>query len=789
MFRNYLKTAIRNLLQNPVYALINIFGLSIGITCSLLIMIFIKHEISHDKFHDKKDDLYRMVFEFTNQDTRIISPQMTAPVGPDMVAAFPEVIRSTRLSTYRNGFFSIGEKNYRANQVLYADTSFFNMFTFDLLQGDPLTVLALPYSVVINKETAREMFGDENPVGKTIRWNNRDDLTITGVVATPPVHSHLRFNSLISFSSLFQDPRLYMDWNGGMQYYHYVELTPGYPEEDLEAKLPGFMYDKINYLYEQFGSSIQARLQPITDIHLRSGYAGEIGPVGAMSNIYIFSAIALFILFIACINFMNLTTAKSTRRAREVGMRKVLGAGKDSIIRQFLGESVIMSLIGLVISLILIEILLPEFGRMVSRDLSFYQVSNLDLILGILFFVILIGIIAGSYPSFYISSFKPSAVLKGINTRIGSSRFRNALVLIQFAISIILIISTLVIYSQLGYIRSVDVGYQKENILMLNFSSDDFKAKYEILKVELKNLPGIISCSATSEIPGRGFTSNGYVPEGHDQPIMFNAVDVDYDYINTMGLQIIRGRGFSREFATDRDAYMINETLQRNLNWDDPIGKTIARNGDHQVIGVVKDFHFASLHQEIGPLIFHMRPYMGFDHLLVRYRTDNVSVLVSDIEDAWHRMDANEPFEYQFLDEVYESMYRGEKRMSTMLLYIAVLAIIIACMGLFGLALYNTEQRTKEIGVRKVYGSTVARVVILLTGKFTIWVIIANVLAWPVAFILMKKYMQMYAYKIDFPVWIFFLTAMIAYLIALFTISFQSIKAGSTNPADALRYE
>ncbi|MBL7111448.1 MAG: ABC transporter permease [Bacteroidales bacterium] len=789
MFRNYLKTAIRNLVQSPVYALINVFGLSIGITCSLLIMIFIKHEISYDKFHHKKDDLYRMVFEFSDQDSRTVSPQMTAPVGPDMVIEFPEVIRSTRTSTYRSGFFSVEDRNYKSANVLYADSSFFEMFSFRLIQGDPLTVLTAPYSIVINDETASEIFGDENPVGKTIRWNNRDDLTITGIVETTPVHSHLQFTSLISFSSLYQDPRLYMHWNGGMQYYHYVELTPGYQKADLEAKLPDFMYEKINYLYDQFGSSIQAQLQPITDIHLRSGYGGEIGPVGSMSNIYIFSAVALFILFIACINFMNLTTAKSTRRAREVGLRKVLGAGQSKIASQFLGEAIIMSLIGLVISLILIEILLPVFSWMVSRDLTFYQLENIDLIIGVIFFVILVGIIAGSYPSFYVSSFKPATVLKGIHSGRGGSGFRNVLVLIQFAISIILIISTLVIYSQLGYIRAMDVGYQKENILMLNFSSDDFKGNYKLLKEELKNIPGIIGSAATSEVPGSGFTSNGYIPEGFDQPFMFNAVDVDYDYITTMGLQILSGRAFSPEFATDKESYMINEALQRKLNWDDPVGKRIERNGPHQVIGVVKDFHFASLHQEIGPLIFHMNPYMGYDHLLVRYRTDNVSALMQDIEAVWQRIDSSEPFEYQFLDEVFDNMYRGEKRMSTMLLYIAMLAIIIACMGLFGLALYNTEQRTKEIGVRKVYGSTVSRIVILLTGKFTIWVLIANALAWPVAYILMKKYMQMYAYKIDFPIWIFFLTALIAYLIALFTISFQSIKAGNANPADALRYE
>jgi putative ABC transport system permease protein len=790
MLRNYIKTALRNLLRNPVYALINIFGLSIGITCSLMIMIFIKHEISYDKFHGKKDHLYRMVFELTSPDFEIASPQMTAPVAPDLAEEFPEVNHVTRITAYRQGFFTHQNKAYKAENVLYADSSFFEMFSYKLLLGNPETVLKEPYSLVLNEETAHHIFGDENPVGKVLRWNNKDDLVITGVVQSPLVNSHLQFTSLISFTSLYEDKRLYMDWNGGMQYYHYVELKPDITKEEVEAKLPDFMYRHINYIYEQHNASINASLQPVRDIHLKSGYAGEIGVVGSMSNIYIYSAIALFILFIACINFMNLTTAKSTRRAKEVGMRKVLGAARNSLVGQFLGESVMMSIIGFILALVLIEILLPEFSNIVNRELELYQLKNLDLIIGVPVFIIIVGILAGSYPAFYISAFRPVTVMKGIfSGQKGGSGFRNILVLIQFAISLVLIICTLVIYTQLNYIKSKDVGYQKENILALNFTSEDFKNKYEILKDQLKNIPGVISSSATSEVPGRGFTSNGYKPEGYDQVLMFNAVDVDYDYFQTMGLQILKGRGFSPEFPTDKDAYLINETLAKELNWENPLEKTINRGGDHQVIGVVNDFHFASLHEEIAPLIFHMNPYLGYDFLLVRFKTDQLNSLINRIQLAWEKIDPDEPFEYFFLDDVFNEMYQAEKKMSSLLLYIAILAIIIACMGLFGLALYSTEQRTKEIGVRKVLGSTVTRVVFHLTGNFTRWVLLANILAWPVAYLIVRKYMQIYAYRINLPVWVFFLTALLAYLIALFTISFQSIKAGTRNPVEALRYE
>ncbi len=790
MLRNYLKTGLRNLLRNPLYTLINVIGLTIGITCSLLILIFIKHEFSFDRFHENKDNLQRIVFEMVTPEGGTSTPQMTAPVGPAMVETFPEVVRSTRFSARIDGYFSYQEKAYREEGLFYADSSLFEMFSFELLAGDPHTALTEPYSVVLSQETAMRIFGDKDPLGEMVRWNNRDDLLITGVVEAPPANSHLQFSSLISFSSRYEDRRHHMDWNGGMQYYHYVELVPGADAAALAEKFPDFMYKNINRLFESHGVSINASLQPIEKIHLRSGFVGEIGPTGSMANIYIYAAIAIFVLFIACINFMNLTTAMATKRAKEVGLRKVFGAARTNLVRQFLGESIVMSLIGLVIALILIEILLPVFGTMVSRELELYQWSNLDLMIGIPILILLVGILAGSYPAFYLSAFKPVSVLKGLfKGQKSFSGVRNSLVLIQFAISIVLIICTLVIYAQLGFIRSKDMGFNQDNILVLNFTSESFKQKYEQLKDDLSGIPDVISSSATSQVPGEGFTSNGYVPEGYDRSIMFNKVAVDFDYIRTIGLQVTDGRAFSEDITTDREAYLINEALARQLDWAYPVGKTINRGKDHTVIGVVKDFHFAPVHQEIGSLIFDMRPYLGYDHLLVRFRTANLAGLISDIQQAWRKIDPNEPFEYHFMDDVFDSAYRTEQRMSSMLLYFAILAIVIACMGLFGLALFNTEQRTREIGVRKVFGSSVTGVVFLISSKFSRWVLLANILAWPVAFLIVRKYMQMYAYKINLPVWIFFLAAAGVYLIAILTISLQSYRAGVSNPGDALRYE
>jgi len=551
-----------------------------------------------------------------------------------------------------------------------------------------------------------------------------------------------------------------------------------------------FTYEKINQQYEKAGASISASLQKFTDIHLSSDLVGEMSASGSKSSIYLYSAIALFILFIACINFMNLTTAMATKRAKEVGMRKVFGAGRTTLIRQFLGESVFMSVMGLIIALILVEILLPHYEQMVQRDLDIYQWRNLDLIIGIPVLVIFVGLLAGSYPAFYLSSFKPVAVLKGIFS--GGRNYtglRNSLVFFQFAISIILIISTLVIYVQLGYIQSMDVGYRKDDILILQFTSDSFKKKCPELKEKLAELPDVVSTAGVSRVPGAGFSSNGYRPEGTEDVIMFNVVDVDYDIISTLGLQVLEGRSFSQDLSTDKDAYMVNEALVEQVGWEDPVGKKLMRGGEHIIIGVVKDFQFASVHEEIGSLVFTMKPRTGFSYLLVRFNTQNLSRLISQIGIAWDELDPNEPFEYSFMDDVFDQVYRAEQQMSKMLLYVAILAILIACMGLFGLALYNTEQRTREIGVRKVFGSTASGVVRLLSGSFTRYVILANLLAWPVAYIILKKYMQMYAYKVSLPVWAFLATALGVYLVAILTIGLQSYKAGTTNPVDTLRHE
>ena len=789
MYRNYFKVALRNILRNKTFSVINISGLAIGITCCILILLYIQNELSFDRFHDKADNIYRVGMEMIGPEGSDRGSQTTAAVGPTMVNDFPEILETVRFNSI-NGYLNFKDKNYFVQDILYTDSTIFKVFSFELIIGNPGKALSDPYSIVLTEETAEKIFGKENPVGKFIRLNNKEDLTITGIVKSPPENSHIQFNSLISFSSLYEDSRLRMDWNGGWRYYTYIELMDGFPVKELEEKIPDFMYKYINKKYEQLGYSLHPIFEPLKRIYLYSDLGAGPGPSGSLSNIYIFSAIAFFILMIACINFMNLTTAQSAGRAREVGIRKVIGAGRKQLIRQFLGESVLLSFIGLIIALILIEIVIPGYNNLIGRKISLYGISAWWLIFGIPLFILIVGVLAGSYPSFYLSSFQPLKVIKGIFTSgSGKSGLRNTLVIFQFIISIVLIICTGTIYNQLNYIRNKEPGFDKENIVILPLVSDETRGNNEIIKTAFKSIPDIIEVSASSDYPGHGFTRNGYLPEGFEEPIMIHVVDVDYDFIKTVGLEILKGRSFSREFSSDPKAYLINETCAKHLGWGEPIAKIISRGGDHQVIGLVKDFHFASLYHKIEPLIFTMKPYMGYSYLSVRINSGNINTTLNQLKKQWEKVVPGEAFDYIFLDESFNRVYRAEQQFGKILLYFAILTIIIACLGLFGLASFSTERRTKEIGIRKVMGSSVSGVVILLSREFTRWVLIANIVAWPVAYYGIKKWLQNFEYRIDFPVWIFFATALLVFLIAIFTVSYQAVKAARANPVDALKYE
>ncbi len=789
MFKNYLKVILRNFKRNPIFNLINVISLTIGIVCCILIILYISHELSYDRFHENGRWVYRVAMEMTDAEGASKTGNTTAAVGPSFLEEIPEVEGMTRLRYPVGGYYNYEGKQFFDPSIVYADSSLLQLFSFRLISGNPETILTEPYSVVFTEETANRIFGDRNPIGQQVVLNN-ENFMVTGIIESPPAKSHIRFTSLISFSTLYKDSRFHMDWNGGWQFFTYIKL---YGEADIERvkeRMPDFMYKHINYIYEQAGASLMPVFQPLFSIHMDTEITSGFGPGGSPASLFIYSAIALFILFLASINFMNLSTARATTRGKEVGIRKVVGAHRKKIIWQFLSESILLSLIGMILALILIEIILPRFNIIIGRDLSLYTASNWKILLFLPLLVVIVGFLSGSYPSFYTSAFQPTRIIKGDDAPSkGNPRIRNILVLLQFFISTVLIISTLVIYFQIGYMKNKDVGYDKESIMIIPMIDEETRDRYQVIKTELSTLPEVLSITASSDYPGHGITSNGYLPEGFEEYIMINVLDVDFDFLATYGLEVVAGRGFSEAFPADRGSYLINEKLADHLGWEDPVGKTIFRNTDHTVIGVVKDFNFASLHEEIKPLIFSMNPYMGYRYLSLSLSRSQLQKSIQDIQNIWEKQVPGSDFNYSFLDDEFDRVYRSELQFRETLIYFTILAILIACMGLFGLASFTTQQRTKEIGIRKVMGASSGRIMGSFALHFTKWVLLANLIAWPVAYIIMKKWLQNFNYRIDFPIWALIITAIGISLIAILTISFHALRVANTQPAKTLKYE
>jgi putative ABC transport system permease protein len=673
---------------------------------------------------------------------------------------------------------------------MYADSSVFNVFTFPLVNGNPKTALKEPFTIVLSESTAAKIFGKTNPVGKFVRYNNEFSLLITGIVKDPPENSQIKFNALISFATLYEMPNMYLGVDGGHRYYTYVKLHKETSIERMSERLPAFMEEKINYKYREYGLVLSLIFEPLEKIHLYSEVSGPLKTRGDLEKIYTLSSIALFILLIACINFINLSTARSIKRAKEVGVRKVVGATKSKLILQFLGESFILSFISLLLALIIIEIFQPVFNSLVYSNLSLYHQSNVKIFLGLIIIAGLTGLAAGSFPAFYISGFKPVSILKGgFHSYKGKPQLRKVLVFIQFFITAVLIVSTITFFLQLSFLKNKDLGFDKENVVLVELTSETAMRKADVLKNELRNLPDVQHVAASTNCPGSGLTMNGYLPEGLKNPIMIHVMDVDYDYLDLMGLKIVKGRNFSKDFGTDQTAFIINEILAKHLNWENPIGKYIHRSGKHKVIGVVKDFHFAPLHLEIKPLLITVNPWDYYYLLSVKIMPGNDMETINSIESVWKKLFPDEPFEYAFLDKSIEKNYSGVFHRGKTFIYFSIIAILLAGLGLFGQAVFNIEQRTKEIGIRKVFGAEVHKILRILTVDVIKIVLIANVLALPVAWYINNNWLQLFAYHIGFPWYTFLFTIIFSLALAILTVSYQAYKAAVKNPVEALRFE
>jgi len=807
MLQNYFKIAWRHLAHNKSFSAINITGLALGLATCLLIGLFILDELSYDRYNAKADRTVRVFFRGSMQGGKINEAHVMPPVAQALKADYPEVEEATRLRTAGAPFVSYGDKTFRDGAIAYADSNLFRVFTLPLLQGDPQTALVRPNTVVITEAMAHKYFGDESPIGKVLTiksWNA--SYQVTGVMQEVPANSHFHFDLFISMASLADAKS--PSWMTS-EFFTYLVLPNGYDYKQLEAKLPQAVEKYIGpqlqvamgmnmKQFRQSGNSIGLYLQPLTDIHLHANFAYDLTPPGDIRYIYIFGAIAVFMLLIACINFMNLSTAGATKRAREVGIRKVMGSVKSALVNQFLIESTLLTLIALVLAIGLVYLLLPVFNDLAGKALSLSVLKTPWLVPGLVGLTLLVGVLAGSYPAFFLSSFKPVSVLKGGKLTVGarSLGLRSSLVVFQFFISISLMVCTMVVYQQLSYIQNKKLGYNKEQVLVLP-ETWLLGNKEEVFRNELAQDPRVVNVSVSGFLPAGPSNSNNFFvyPETKsNQLVKTIRYDVDYDYIPVLGMQLGAGRNFSKAYGTDSTGVILNETAAHTLGWDDKaLGHTISHTDNeghkktYQIIGVVKDFHFRSLHEPISPLVMVLSPNSGT--VIAKVKTKDIAGLLASLTQKWNKLSTEAPFTYAFLDERFNDTYRAEQKTGRILSVFAGLTIFVACLGLFGLATFTAEQRTKEIGVRKVLGASVGSIIGLLSREFLKLVLIAILIATPIAWYAMNRWLQDFAYKISIEWWVFVLVGVIAVGIALLTVSFQSIKAALMNPVKSLRAE
>ena len=809
MLKNYLKVAVRNLVRQKFYTVINISGLSIGIAISLLIAFFVVDELSYDKFHKDSDRIYQIYLSAMLQGKPLQGANTCAPVAQASKEEIPGVEDAIRINIWRDVVFRNEDKIYTEEKLLLADSNFFQFFTFELLEGNPNKILTEPNQIVLTEKSARKYFGYElgdpdSPIGKSlVMGSNKENCEIVGIVKDPPSNSHFTFDMMLSMVTWEFSKRT--QWTNN-SLYSYLKLEEGVDPEVVEASLLSLSDKYVGPEIEQFlGATLQEwrnsgsgdyayYMQPMTDLHLYSKVDGNIEGSGDIAYVYLLSAISPFIIIIACINFMNLSTARATGRAKEVGIRKTVGAFRNRLVAQFLVESLILSFISSILAIVILAIVLPSFNQVTNKSIELSQIMSPQFILAILLIVLVVGFLAGSYPAFYLTSFKPTEVLKGkIRQGAKGGWIRSTLVVIQFTISISLIVSTIVIYKQLKLVQEKNLGFDKENILVIDNTRVLGDAK-KTFKNKLNALSSIENAAFSNFVPPHVYSNSVYFPNGkQEEGILFSQVYADEDFLKTIGVDLIEGRHFSKDFPSDTAAVIINKKGLETYGWSTLEGNRIAEPSEdggqqfYEVIGVTEDFNFSSLKMEIEPLIIFLSENGNL--MPVRLTQGNINEKIKEVESLWNEMAPEEPFDYSFVDQSFESEFRAEERFGKIFILFTTLAIFIACLGLLGLATFIAEQRSKEIGIRKALGASVPSVVVLLSREFTKLVLIALVIAVPTVILLMNWWLQNFGYKTTVGFLSFVIGGGIALVISWLTVSYQSIRAALLNPTKALRYE
>lgn len=807
MILNYIKTAIRNLLRYKGFSLISILGLAVGIASCILIFLYVIHELSYDKFNNNAEHIYRACLRYNMGSNQFDSPYCPVPLAPTLKEEYSEVLKTTRLYhlNYRNKYVYVKykDKQFKEEYFLWADSTIFDVFTIPLLVGDPNTVLLKPNSIVMTLETAEKYFGKKNPIGKMLTLHDGSLYEVTGIAKRLPKNSHFQFDLLASFAGnqKSRDPEWYdtavctylvlhddYDWHDFNK--KMPELSKKYVSPIIESAM-GVSYDKFIKSGNYFGFFIE----PLLDIHLYSSVSNGLGKKGDINTVIIFCGIALLILIIASINFINLATARASIRANEVGIRKLVGSTKRQLISQFLAESIITSFISMLIAGAIVYTFLPFMNNLLGLELSLSINQNSLLLIFLFFILIIVGILAGSYPAFLLSSFKPVEVLKGkIHAGNKGRLFRKILVVFQFATSIVLIIGTMVIYNQLQYIQNKELGFDKDRVIIIQ-NVNKLAGNQKVFKDQLKQNTDIINATYTDCLPQMMLEVKPFqkIGPGSSENHTLITITADYDFMDTYKFKLSEGRFFNKKFSTDSSAVILNQAAVHSLNFNNPLDEQLLRLGSKKrimnVIGVIKDFHIQSIHEVIKPMAaIIMRDRPG-EFLSARIQPGKIKDAITYIENQWNMFVPNQPLEYTFFDEQLQFAYQNELQSEKIFTSFAVLAIFIACLGHLGLASFTASRKTKEIGIRKVLGATEFNVVKILSTEFLKWIVLATFIAWPIAWFAMNSWLQNFAYKVELNWWVFVLAGCLALFIAILTVSLQAIKAAVANPIESLRYE
>ena len=796
MLRNYLKITLRTLWKDKGFSFINISGLAIGISTCVLISLYVLDELSYDTFHQNGPNIYRLT-ELLHLPKEVRPQTVTSPPMANVLQQnFPEVKKTVRF-TQSSRLLAYEDAKFYDTKIWYADSALFELFSFPLIKGNPIKALVEPYSIVLTEKAAKKYFGNLDPLGKTMSLSDTIPLTVTGIAKDIPSNSHIQFDVLLSFSTIVatNNNKQNDNWfNNG--YYTYALLEEGTDYKSLASRYGEHLKTLMGKETAESGLWYEFVLQPLSDIHLRATTPYDMGPNGNIKYVYIFSIVAGLVLLIACANYINLSTARAMNRAKELGIRKVIGAKRKQIIQQLLGESFLVTFIAFVIGIAIVTAALPTFNTITNKTMDARFLLTPEAISSALAIALLIGLLAGGYPAMLMSSFSPAKTLKNyVRQGRESGVIRKGLVVFQFTMSIILIAGTIIIFRQMDFMQNKNLGLEKEQLLQLKIRNN-INPKHQLIKDEMSKVPSVIMATATNFSYSGGISNIATLPEGAaDNEITSEAViSVDPDFMRTFGIELTSGRDFSKDVPTDEaEAFIVNESAVKHFNWGTPetaLGKKLdwglGKKG--KVIGVVKDFNFTSLHENIQPLIIHIQRDW-FNFITLKIKGDNIPETIEQLEEKWNSLNLESPFDYSFLDADFEKLYRAEQQTQSIIGFLASLAIFIACLGLFGLAAFMAEQRTKEIGVRKVLGADVLGIIGLLSKDFLTLVGIAIVIALPVSWFASTKWLDSFAYRTDLTWWIFALAGIVAILIALLTVSFQSVKAAIANPVNSLRNE